>query len=123
MGIASGMRELAQEIISSHEERTKMLGGVKKETKNMIEETKNLIGNFKTFRKKESVQLRKELSQGVADRRREVKGMRQEVKRDLKEAASAWQELVRTPQVKRAKVEVPPPPKVEKGEKKNFTSQ
>ena len=116
MGIASGMRELAQEITSSHEERTKMLGSIK-------EEIKDLIGNFKTFRKKETVQLRKELSQGVADRRREVKGMRQEVKRDLKEAASAWQELVRTLQAKKAKIEVPPPPKVEKGEKKNFTSQ
>ena len=123
MGIDSGMRELAQEIISSHEERTKMLGGVKEETKNIIEGTRNLIGNFTTLRKQESVQLRKELSQGVVDRRKEVKEMRQGIKRDLKEAASAWQELVRTPQVKRAKAEVQHPPKVEKEEKKNFTSQ
>jgi len=130
VGIDSGMRELAQEIISSHEERTKMLGGVKEETKNIIEGTRNLLGNFTTLRKQESVQLRKELSQGVVDRRKEVKEMRQGtkemrqgIKRDLKEAASAWQELVRTPQVKRAKAEVQHPPKVEKEEKKNFTSQ
>ena len=130
MGIDSGMRELAQEIISSHKERTKMLGSVKEETKNIIEGTRNLIGNFTTLRKQESVQLRKELSQGVVDRRKEVKEMRQGtkemrqgIKRDLKEAASAWQELVRTPQVKRAKAEVQHPPKVEKEEKKNFTSQ
>lgn len=116
MRIASGMRELVQEIISSHKERTKKLGSIK-------EETKSIIGNSNTFRKKESVQLKKELSQGVVDRRKEVKEMRQGIKRDLKEAASAWQGIGRTLGVKKAKAEVQPPPKVEKEKKKNFTSQ
>ena len=130
MGIDSGMRELAQEIVSSHKERTKVLGAVKEETKNIIEGTKSTIGNLKTLRKTESVQLRKELSQGVVDRRKEVKELRQGTKEmrqgtrsDLKGAASAWQGIARTLQAKKAKAEAQHPPKVEREEKKDITSQ
>jgi len=67
MGIAREMRELTQDIASSHEERTRRLGEILGETKQMKGKVRDLMCGFGTSRR----QLRAE----------------------LKEASVAWQEL------------------------------
>ena len=51
MGIASDMKELAQDIVSSHEERVKKLGEIK-------EETKDLLNGFQASRKELKAELK-----------------------------------------------------------------
>ncbi len=67
MGIASSMRDLAQSIASSHEDRAKRLGEIKEEASQTREEAKDLIKGFQACRK--------------------------ELKAELKEASAAWQGL------------------------------
>ena len=67
MGIASSMRDLAQNIASSHEDRTKTVAKVKEEASQTREEARDLIKGFQASRK--------------------------ELKAELKEASVAWQEL------------------------------
>jgi hypothetical protein len=67
MGIASSMRALAQNIASSHEDRTKTVAKVKEEASQTREEARDLIKGFQASRK--------------------------ELKAELKEASVAWQEL------------------------------
>ena len=67
VAIASGMRDLAQNIASSHEDRAKALQEVKAETKRVREEAEKLLKSFHASRK--------------------------ELKAELKEASAAWQGL------------------------------
>ena len=67
MGIASSMRNLAQNIVSSHDDRTKTVAKMKEETSQTREEARDLIKGFQDSRK--------------------------ELKVELKEASAAWQEL------------------------------
>jgi len=67
MGIALGMKELTRDIASSHEDRTKRLGEIKGETKQVRGEARDLIKTFQSSRK--------------------------ELRAELKEASAAWQEL------------------------------
>jgi len=67
MGIASSMQELAQNIVSSHKERTKTVAKVKEEASQTREEARDLIKGFQASRK--------------------------ELKAELKEASAAWQGL------------------------------
>ena len=67
MGIASSMRDLAQNIASSHEDRAKRLGEIKEEASQPREEARDLIKGFQASRK--------------------------ELKAELKEASAAWQGL------------------------------
>ena len=67
MGIASSMRELAQGIVSSREDRVKTLLEIRGEAKRVTEDTRDLIKSFRTCRK--------------------------ELKAELKEASAAWQGL------------------------------
>ena len=67
MGIASSMRDLAQNIASSHEDRTKTVAKVKEEASQTREEARDLIKGFQASRK--------------------------ELKAELKEASAAWQGL------------------------------
>ncbi len=67
MGIAPSMRELAEGIASSHEDRTKAVAQVKEEASQTREEARDLIKGFQTSRK--------------------------ELRAELKEFSAAWQGL------------------------------
>jgi len=67
MGIASSMRDLAQSIASSRQDRAKRLGEIKEEASQTREETQDLIKGFEASRK--------------------------ELKAELKESSAAWQGL------------------------------
>jgi len=67
MEIALGMKELTQDIASSHKGRSKRLGEIKGEATHTREEAKDLIKGFQACRK--------------------------ELKAELKEASTAWQGL------------------------------
>jgi hypothetical protein len=73
MGIASGMTELAQDIASSHDDRAKRIGEIKDEVKVARREAQDLLGGFRTTRKNETAQLRRDLARGKTERRSEVK--------------------------------------------------
>jgi hypothetical protein len=76
MGIASGMKELTQDIACSHEERAKRLGEIREEAKQVRGEAQGLINGFQASR--------------------------QELRAELKEASTAWQEL-RSAKAKKSK--------------------
>jgi len=67
MGIASDMKDLAQNIASSHEDRTKTVLEIKEEAKRLAGDVRDLIKGFQASRK--------------------------ELKAELKEASAAWQGL------------------------------
>jgi len=67
MGIASEMRRLTQDIASSHEDRTKRVGEIREEAKQVRGEVRDLIKGFQASRK--------------------------ELRTELKEASAAWQGL------------------------------
>jgi hypothetical protein len=67
MGIASGMRDLTQDIASTRQDRAKRLGEIKEEASQTREETTDLLKGFEASR--------------------------QELKAELKEASDAWQGL------------------------------
>lgn len=67
MGIASGVKELTQDIASSQDERTKRLSEIREESKQVRGEAQGLIKDFQASRK--------------------------ELRAELKEASTAWQEL------------------------------
>ncbi len=67
MGIASDMKDLVQNITSSHEDRAKRLAEIKEEASQIEGETKDLLNGFQASRK--------------------------ELKAELKEASDAWQGL------------------------------
>ena len=88
MGIASNMKELAQDIASSRQDRAKRLGEIKEEASQTREESKDLLKGFQASR--------------------------QELKAELKEASDAWQGL--TP-AKADNVEKAAPVKVRRNKK------
>ena len=67
MGIASGMKEMAQDIASSHRDRAKRLGEIKDGAKQVRGAAQDLIKTFQSSRK--------------------------ELRTELKKASAAWQEL------------------------------
>ena len=75
MGIAPSMRDLAQNIASSHEDRTKTVLEIRKEAERVTGDAQDLIRGFETSRKQTSVQLRKDLAKDRASRKSDVKEM------------------------------------------------
>jgi len=67
MEIALGMKELTQDIASSHEDRANRLRDIKEEAKKVRGEARDLIKTFQSSRK--------------------------ELRAELKEASAAWQDL------------------------------
>ena len=67
MGIASEIRRLTQDIASSHDDRTKRVGEIREEAKQVRGEVRDLIKGFQASRK--------------------------ELRTELKEASAAWQGL------------------------------
>lgn len=75
MGIASAMKELTQDIASSHRDRVNRVGEIKEEAKEVRAEAEDLMKGFQASRKRAGVQLRRDLSQESARRKSEVKRM------------------------------------------------
>ncbi len=69
MGIAAGMKDIVQDLVSSHETRIAEVKGLKKEANEML-------GSFKASQDKMGTQLRKDLARDKAKMRGEVKTMR-----------------------------------------------
>ena len=67
MGIASGMRRHTQDIATSHDDRTKRVGDIREEAKQVRGQVRDLLKGFQASRK--------------------------ELKAELKEASVAWQGL------------------------------
>jgi len=75
MGIASGIKELTQDIASSHEDRLKKIEEIKEEAKQVRGEAQNLVESFQTSRKDTGAQLRSDLAQDKAHRKSEANGI------------------------------------------------
>jgi uncharacterized protein YicC (UPF0701 family) len=84
MGIALGMKELTQDIASSHEDRLKRLREIKEGAKKERRSAHNLVKGFGVSRKVEGIQLRKDLAQGEAKRKSEVGKMLEEAQQSIK---------------------------------------
>lgn len=72
MGIATSMRELTQDILSSTEERASKLAELRGETRTLRREAVGMVKDFSTSRHEASRQLRQQLAQSNADRIKEV---------------------------------------------------
>ncbi|MBI4296130.1 MAG: hypothetical protein HY667_03320 [Chloroflexi bacterium] len=79
MAIASSMRELTQDIASSHEDRMKTVGQIKEETERLSRDTRNLIKSLQSSRSETGRQLGEDLSCNRAARISAVKKMRSDV--------------------------------------------
>jgi uncharacterized protein YicC (UPF0701 family) len=75
MGIASSMRDLAQNIASSHEDRTKIVLEIREEAGRVTGDAQDLIKGFQTSRSQSGAQLRKDLARDKASRKSDVKKM------------------------------------------------
>jgi len=75
MGIAAGMKDIVQDIVSSRDARVSEVKGLKKEANEML-------GSFKASHKKMGTQLRRELADDKAKMGAEVKAMRRELADD-----------------------------------------
>ena len=81
MGIAAGMKDIVQDIVSSYDARVADLKGLKKEANEML-------GSFKASHKKMGAQLRKDLAQEKAKMRGEVRTMRSGFQSSRKEMST-----------------------------------
>ncbi len=92
MGIASGMKELTQDIASSHEDRAKRLGEIKEGAKQVRGETQNLMRGIQTSRKDTGTQLRRDLAQDKAHRKSETTEILKEAQGLLKDFGTSRKE-------------------------------
>ncbi|MFC2071666.1 hypothetical protein ACFLUU_02975 [Chloroflexota bacterium] len=76
MGIAAGMKDIVQDIVSSHESRIRKIGEIREEANEARKESQSLIMGFEAFRQETNQQLRRDLSQGKAKMGAEVRAMR-----------------------------------------------
>jgi hypothetical protein len=103
------MKNLTQEIFSSHEARVKRLDEIKEETNGMRGKAQDLVRQFQTSRKQESTRLRTVLAQERAERESEIREMLKGFQGSRKEtSAQINKQLANTRQAKRAGVKVPP---------------
>ena len=72
MGIATGMKALTQNILSSSEERAEEITKIKEETSTLRQEAVDMVKDFSISRGETSRQLRRELAQSNTDRRKGV---------------------------------------------------
>ncbi len=84
MGIASSMRELAEGIASSHEDRTKTVLDIKAEAKRATGDARALIKDFQTSRSEAGAELRKDLARDKASRKTDVKRMLRDAQGQVK---------------------------------------
>jgi hypothetical protein len=101
--------KMRQEIKASHREvTTELRKGLAQGVTARKSEVAGTLNGFHSSRKQTGAKLRKELANYDRGIKNEVAGVRQETRADLREAATAWQELASTMQAKRAGVRVPP---------------
>ncbi len=81
MGIAAGMKDIVQDIVSSRDTRVAEVKGLRKEANEML-------GSFKASHKKMGVQLRRELAGDKAKMGAEVTAMRSGFQNSRKEMSS-----------------------------------
>jgi hypothetical protein len=81
MGIAAGMKDIVQDIVSSRDARVAEVKGLKKEANEML-------GSFKASHKKTGAQLRRELADDKAKMGAEIKAMRSGFQSSRKEMSS-----------------------------------
>jgi hypothetical protein len=126
MGIASGIKDITQDIASSYDVRASEVGKLKDEAKKMLEsfrasqkeltqgvaarksEIKDMLGDFQRSRKQANTELRRELADYDCGIKSEVAKIRQETQADLREASATWQGLAETMRAKRSGVKAPP---------------
>jgi len=82
MGIAAGMKDIVQDIVSSHDVRAAELGKSK-------DEVKEMLGSFHASHKKMGTQLRGDLAQDKAKVKSKVKAMRNGFQTEHKEMGTA----------------------------------
>ena len=82
MAITPGMKDIVQDIVSSHDERAAELGKSK-------DEVKEMLGSFHASHKKMGTQLRGDLAQDKAKVKSKVKAMRNGFQTEHKEMGSA----------------------------------
>ena len=78
MGIASGMKDLVQDIASAHEDRAQKIDEIEREAGRLRGEAGDMIKDFRSSRRKTGVQQRKDLVQGTARRKAGVETMLRE---------------------------------------------
>ena len=81
MGIAAGMKDIVQDIVSSRDARAAEVKGLK-------EEANEMLGSFEASHKKMGAQLRRELTDDKAKMGAEVKAMRSGFQSSRKEMSS-----------------------------------
>lgn len=84
MGIATGMKALTQDILSSSEERTDKLLKLKKEAKELRQEATGMVKDFSTSRRAASRQLRQQLAQSKADMSKQVAEIKDDAQKLIK---------------------------------------
>jgi len=82
MGIAAGIKDITQDIVSSYDARVAEVGRLKKETEEMLD-------SFEASQGKMGARLRKDLAQDKAEMEAEVKAMRTGFQSSHKEMSSA----------------------------------
>ncbi len=85
MGIVSSMRDLAQNIASSHEDRTKAVLEIREEAQRVTGDAQDLIKGFQTSRSHSGAQLRKDLVKDKASRKSGVKKMLEDAQASRRE--------------------------------------
>jgi hypothetical protein len=89
MGIAAGMRDIVQDIVSSHEDRMKRIGEIREEANQAMGEAQDMIKSFEDSRQETSRQLRSDLARDKAKMRGEVKTIRSGFQSSHKAMSSA----------------------------------
>jgi YesN/AraC family two-component response regulator len=92
MGIASQMKELTREIASSHRARTRKLGEIRRETKQIRGEAHHLIEGFHTSRRHEATELKRDLARGETERKSDSQKMLTGFQSSRKEDSSQMRE-------------------------------
>lgn len=89
MGIAAGMKDIVQDIVSSHEDRMRRIGEIREEANEARGEAQSLIMGFEASRQETSRQLRRDLSRDKAKMGVEVRAMRNSFQTSHKEMSLA----------------------------------
>ena len=89
MGIAAGMKDIVQDIVSSHEDRMRRIGEIREEANEARGEAQSLIMGFEASRQETGRQLRKDLSRDKAKTGAEVRAMRNSFQTSHKEMSLA----------------------------------
>lgn len=97
MGIATDMRRLSEDIVASYDMRVKVVGGLVKDTHNMLK-------GFQAGHKEMATRLRASLEKGEAERLKAFNPMMSEIKRCIAEGSAKLKEEIQKEQKDRNKI-------------------